>query len=156
MRIKCESASLPLGAWILLAILGFPSMAEEPPSIVKAAQVQQVFSIHIPRDGHLAAAVADAIKRNDIGEGAIITGIGSLQECAYHRSKSLGPDNGDEGYKVSGAIELLNLDGVIHAGKPHLHITFSNEKGAFGGHLEECRVLRGVDVVIMKYSPQTK
>ena len=126
--------------------------ADAPRAKIAGAQIQEVYHVRIGRDGHLLESVVDAIKQNNIQNGAILTGIGSLQECAYHRSKSLGPDNGDEFYKVKGAMELLNLDGMITDGKPHLHITFSNEKGAFGGHLDDCRVLRSVELVIVKFS----
>jgi predicted DNA-binding protein with PD1-like motif len=147
LRLTCILISIP--------VLGSGGADGVAPKITKA-YLQEVYNVHVARDGLLLASVLETIKQNNIAEGAILTGIGSLQECAYHRSKSLGPDNGDEGYKVSGAMELLNLDGVIHGGKPHLHITFSNEKGAFGGHLEECRVLRGVDLVVAKFSSEAK
>jgi len=122
-----------------------------PPKIV-GSRMQEIYHVWVARDSHLLESVMAAIQQNNIQNGAVLTGIGSLQECAYHRSKSLGPDNADEFYKVQGAMELLNLDGVITGGKPHLHITFSNEKGAFGGHLDDCRVLRGVELVIAKFS----
>ena len=129
-----------------------PSSGADAPVKIAGAQIQEVYRVRVARDGHLLESVMEAIKQNNIANGAILTGIGSLQECAYHRSKSLGPDNADEFYKVKGALELLNLDGVITDGKPHLHITFSNGKGAFGGHLDDCRVLRGVELVIVKFS----
>ena len=148
------------GKWLGLACLFAAIQMVVPPSsgadapLVKitGAQMQEVYHVRVARDGHLLESVVETIKQNKIENGAILAGIGSLQECAYHRSKSLGPDNADEFYKVSGALELLNLDGVITDGKPHLHITFSNEKGAFGGHLDDCRVLRGVELVIVKFS----
>lgn len=126
--------------------------ADAPLTKITGAQIQEVYHVRVARDGHLLESVMEMIKQNHIQNGAILTGIGSLQECAYHRSKSLGPDNADEFYKVKGAMELLNLDGVITDGKPHLHITFSNEKGAFGGHLDDCRVLRSVELMIVKFS----
>lgn len=60
----------------------------------------------------------------------------------------------DEYIKVKGPTEILNLDGIIAAGEPHLHITFSNGKrGAFGGHLENgCRVLCRVELTVAKLS----
>jgi predicted DNA-binding protein with PD1-like motif len=136
-----------------IAILLPPASAADPtPAKISAARIQEVYHVRVTRDGHLIESVMDAIKQNNIVNGAILTGIGSLQECAYHRSKSLGPDNADEFYTVKGAMELLNLAGVITGGKPHIHITFSNEKGAFGGHLDDCRVLRSVELVIVKYA----
>lgn len=133
-------------------VLPSSKAADAVPPKIASAQIQEIYHVRVVRDGHLLESVMAAIKQNNIQNGAILTGIGSLQECAYHRSKSLGPDNADEFYTVKGAMELLNLDGVITDGKPHLHITFSNEKGAFGGHLDDCRVLRSVEFVIAKFS----
>jgi predicted DNA-binding protein with PD1-like motif len=127
--------------------------ADATPPKIAGGQIQAIYHVQVARDGHLLESVVDAIRQNNIQDGAVLMGIGSLQECAYHRSKSLGPDNADEFYTVKGAMELLNLDGTITGGKPHLHITFSNEKGAFGGHLDDCRVLRSVEIVIAKFSP---
>jgi predicted DNA-binding protein with PD1-like motif len=50
-------------------------------------------------------------------------------------------------------MEILNMDGIIANGEPHVHITLSNFKGAFGGHLDEgCRVLYRVELTVAKFS----
>jgi predicted DNA-binding protein with PD1-like motif len=36
-----------------------------------------------------------------------------------------------------GGIEILAMNGLVVAGKPHIHMALSNPSGAFGGHLEE-------------------
>ncbi len=44
--------------------------------------------------------------------------------------------------KGEAAADILNLNGMIINGRVHAHITFSNEKVAYGGHLEKgCEVL---------------
>jgi predicted DNA-binding protein with PD1-like motif len=145
LRIPCLFAALRV-------LVPLSNGADATPPKIAGGQIQAIYRVQVARDGHLLESVVAAIRQNNIQDGAVLMGIGSLQECAYHRSKSLGPDNADEFYTVKGAMELLNLDGTITGGKPHLHITFSNEKGAFGGHLDDCRVLRGVELVIAKFS----
>ena len=56
--------------------------------------------------------------------------------------------------KAPGPMEILNMDGIIADGEPHVHITLSNfKKGAFGGHLENgCRVLYRVELTVAKLS----
>jgi len=50
-------------------------------------------------------------------------------------------------------MEILNINGLIAAGEPHLHVTLSADKGAFGGHLEKgCQVLYRAEITIAKFS----
>jgi predicted DNA-binding protein with PD1-like motif len=68
--------------------------------------------------------------------------------------KSLGAKPEDEFLTVKGPIEIQNVDGIIAAGEPHLHLTLSSpEKGVFGGHLENgCRVLYRAEITLAKFS----
>lgn len=49
---------------------------------------------------------------------------------------------------------LMQINGMIAAGEPHLHMTLSTpEGGAFGGHLEKgCKVLYRAEITIAKYT----
>jgi predicted DNA-binding protein with PD1-like motif len=50
-------------------------------------------------------------------------------------------------------MEILNINGMIAGGEPHLHLTLSGAKGAFGGHLEKsCRVLYRAELTIAKFA----
>ena len=55
---------------------------------------------------------------------------------------------------MKGPIELMNINGMIAAGEPHLHLTLSSpDKGVFGGHLENgCRVLYRAEITIARFS----
>lgn len=54
---------------------------------------------------------------------------------------------------VKGPFEILNAGGIIADGEPHIHITLSSPKGAFGGHLEKgCRVLYLSEITLLKYA----
>jgi predicted DNA-binding protein with PD1-like motif len=122
--------------------------------IYKGAQIQEVYRIRLDRGDLLLETIMDAIKKNNIQDGAILTAAGSLQECTYHRVKSLGAKPEDEFLTVKGPIEIQNVDGIIAAGEPHLHLTLSSpEKGVFGGHLENgCRVLYRAEITLAKFS----
>lgn len=66
---------------------------------------------------------------------------------------ALFPRAEDEFITVKGPMEILNINGLIAAGEPHLHLTLSADKGAFGGHLENgCRVLYRAEITIAKFS----
>jgi hypothetical protein len=118
------------------------------------AQVQEVFRLRLDRDDLLLESLLDAIKEHDIQDGAVLSAVGSVQDCTYHSVKTLAAVAEDQTITVKGPTEILSANGIIAAGEPHLHITLSNiEKGAFGGHLEKgCRVLYRAELTIAKFS----
>jgi predicted DNA-binding protein with PD1-like motif len=83
----------------------------------------------------------------------VLSAAGSLQECTFHRVKSLAEKPEDEFTTVKEPMEILNISGLIAAGEPHLHLTLSGSGGAFGGHLEKgCLVLYRAEIIIAKFS----
>jgi hypothetical protein len=118
------------------------------------AQVQEVYRIRLDRDDLVLESINAAIKEHNIQDGVVLTGVGSVQECTYHGVQSLAASAQDHVTKVKAPMEILNLDGIIAAGEPHVHITLANfKKGAFGGHLENgCRVLYRVELTVAKLS----
>jgi predicted DNA-binding protein with PD1-like motif len=86
----------------------------------------------------LRAAVAEA----GIGNGAILSGAGSLSRYNVHVVKTTNLPPGNVFFSGDGAYDILTLTGAIIDGRVHAHITFSNPEKAMGGHLEEgCEVL---------------
>ena len=49
---------------------------------------------------------------------------------------------------ISGPFETLSLGGNIINGKPHFHVTISDVKGAYGGHLHVGRTLYMFEMTI--------
>jgi len=150
-------------AAVLYALLAATSCGPSPDTskagggatkLFGGAQVQEVFRLRLDRDDLVIESLLDAIKQHNIQDGAVLTALGSVQECTYHNVKSLAATAEQVFTTVKGPTEILNANGIIAAGEPHLHITLSNlEKGAFGGHLEKgCRVLYRAELTIAKFS----
>ena len=141
-----------LAGWC--AALGLAAADAVPPKVFGGAQVQEIIRIRLDRGDLLLESIMAAIKDHKIEDGAVLTGVGSVQECRYHGVKSLAAVAQDEFVTVKGPTEILNLDGIIAAGEPHLHITLANMKrGAFGGHLENgCRVLYRAELTVAKFA----
>jgi uncharacterized protein len=124
-----------------------------PAKVFGGAQIQEIYRIRLDRDDGILESLTNIIQERGIQDGAVLTGIGSVQECTYHRIVSLGPTAKDEFIHVQGPMELVSLDGIIANGEPHLHLTLANAKGAFGGHIEKgCRVLYRVELTVAKFS----
>jgi predicted DNA-binding protein with PD1-like motif len=125
------------------------------PRVFGAAQVQEVYRILLDRDALLLESILDIIKQKDIRDGHVMITAGSLQECTYHFVTSTAMKPKDEFKTVKGNFEILGGGGIIADSVPHIHITLSSPKGAFGGHLEKgSRVLYLAEVTIVKYSGQ--
>lgn len=141
----------PACCLIAAAFLLLPAFSAEPLSdkTFKGARIREVIRIRLDRDDLLLESILTAIRQHGIQDGAVLTGVGSVQECTIHGVKSLAPTAEQEFRTVRGPIEILNVNGIIAAGEPHLHITLANLQGAFGGHLEKgCRVLYRAELTI--------
>ncbi len=136
---------------ILIALFAAGSYGQE--KVFGGAQIEEVYRIRLDRGDLLLETILDTIKKHDIQDGAVMTAVGSLQECTFHGVVSLAEKPEQKFTTVKEAVEILNINGIIAAGEPHLHMTLSNTKGAFGGHLEKgCKVLYRAEVTIAKFS----
>jgi predicted DNA-binding protein with PD1-like motif len=130
-----------------------PAQEAVTPQVYAGARIQEIYRVRLDRGDLLLETILNTIRRNSIQDGAVLTAAGSLSECTYHRVKSLGPKPEDEFITVKAPMEILNINGLIAAGEPHLHLTLSADKGAFGGHLEKgCQVLYRAEITIAKFS----
>jgi len=117
------------------------------------AEIAEVYRVRLDRGDRLLETIQDVIRKNSITDGAVLTAAGSLDECTFHRVKSVAEKPEDEFMTVKEPMEILNINGLIANGEAHLHLTLSGAKGAFGGHLEQgCRVLYRAEVTVAKFS----
>ncbi|HZT32718.1 MAG TPA: PPC domain-containing DNA-binding protein [Bryobacteraceae bacterium] len=124
-----------------------------PPNVFGGAQIQEIYRLRLDRGDLLLESIEKAIRDYHISDGAVLTAAGSLQECTFHAVSSLAAKPEDKFMTRKGPMEILNINGLIAAGEPHLHMTLSNLSGAFGGHLEKgCKVLYRAELTIAKFS----
>lgn len=139
---------------ILLALTLAGVLPGPAQDVFGGAHIQEIYRLHLDRGDLLLESILAAIGKNDIQDGAVLTAVGSLSECTYHRVKSLAAKAEDEFITLKGPMEILNVNGLIAAGEPHLHLTLSSlDKGTIGGHLEKgCRVLYLTEITIAKFN----
>jgi predicted DNA-binding protein with PD1-like motif len=76
------------------------------------------------------------LQASGVRQAIVMGGYGTL--AAYHVhwvTHNRIPAQDRHGRGEAG-IELLSVNGLVVAGKPHIHMTLSTPDGAFGGHLE--------------------
>jgi predicted DNA-binding protein with PD1-like motif len=146
MTKRLFALALGLGCWLPARL--------PAGEVFTGSKVQDVIRIRLDRGDLLLESILDAIQKNGVQDGAVLTAAGSLQECTYHGVKTLAAKPEQLFTTKKGPMEILNINGMIAAGEPHLHMTLSSpEGGAFGGHLEKgCKVLYRAEITIAKFA----
>ena len=117
-------------------------------------RIQEVFRIRLDRGDLLLESILDAIQKNNIQDGAVLTAAGSLEVCTFHAVATLAEKPEQKFTTRKGPMEILNINGMIAGGEPHLHMTLGEVNGgAFGGHLENgCKVLYRAEITIARFN----
>ena len=117
-------------------------------------RVDEIVRIRLDRGDLLLESIESAIKKFGIQDGAVMTAAGSLQECTFHAVESLAAKPEQKFTTRKGPMEILNINGIIAGGEPHLHMTLgSADGGAFGGHLEKgCKILYRAEITLAKFA----
>jgi uncharacterized protein len=90
-----------------------------------------------------------AVEEQGIRNGAILSGVGSLDRYHFHVVQTTNVPPGNTFVQGEGPFDILTVTGLVVDGVVHAHIIFSNTELAMGGHLEEgCRVLTFAVVVM--------
>jgi len=121
--------------------------------ISKNTTIKRVMMVRINPNDDILLSIRQAVKANDIKNAIIMAGFGSVRSSHFHvvTSTELPPA---EGYpKSDQPLDVIGIQGLIIDGRVHAHITFSDERNGFGGHLEEgCRALTFTVVAIGELS----
>jgi predicted DNA-binding protein with PD1-like motif len=146
-------------------VLGWISLAQNAPAKAKtsaAGTIKKVHRLGLEPGDLLLESVRNFIREQNIKDGAVLTGIGSLSECRLHWPKEAAypPTNVFQTFK-GGALEITGMQGIIADSEPHIHIMLA-EKGdgrAIGGHLEDgSKVLYLAEITIAEFdgTPMTR
>ncbi len=139
---------------LLLASTLFASLLSAG-DIFGGATVQEIFRIRLDRGDDVFDSLMDAIRKHQIQDGALVSAVGSLQQCTFHAVTTLDEKPKQRFTTRKGAMEILNINGIVAAGEPHFHMTLSDVRGAFGGHLEKgCKVLYRAEFTLVKFAGQ--
>ncbi len=94
-------------------------------------------------------SIRAAVRENEIRNGIIVSGVGSLNRYRVHVVNKPVLPTEDVFFEGEGPFDILTITGAVLEGRVHAHITFSNTERALGGHLEEgCTVLTFALIVL--------
>lgn len=102
----------------------------------------------------LLECVDKVVREQDIQNGVVVSGIGTLKTCRMHYIKHTDFPPEDAIFMLEKPMELLSVSGVIADGEPHLHgvVSYADNE-AQGGHIEPgCEVAYLAELVIHKFN----
>jgi predicted DNA-binding protein with PD1-like motif len=105
-------------------------------------------------DELLLESVQETIRKCNIRNGAVVSGIGTLKKCIMHYIVHTDVPPEDRVFTLECPLELLSLSGVIADGEPHLHGVVSHHEGPVqGGHIEPgCVVAYLAEITIIRFN----
>ena len=104
----------------------------------------------------LLECVNELIDRQNIINGAVISGIGTFDHCVMHMVTTTSYPPVEHFERWAGKpLELSSIDGIIANGIPHLHMVVSDVEYAYSGHVEPgCRILYLGELLIMEFEAE--
>lgn len=118
---------------------------------VGSANISEVLFLRCDYGEDLLESIEAFAKEQNIENGVVVSGIATVSTLRYHRILTTGYPSKNEFLEIHGPIEISSLQGVIAAGKPHLHVTAGDLEQAYSGHLEPGSVvLYLAEIVILR------
>jgi predicted DNA-binding protein with PD1-like motif len=103
---------------------------------------------------YLLEGLKDFIVASGVRNGAVVSGIGTLNQCTMHMvtTTTFPPVEVFPSWEDT-ALELTSMQGIIADGVPHIHMNVSTKETAVGGHLEPgCQVLYLAEITVLEFS----
>lgn len=115
-------------------------------------KIGRIVIINLKKDELFLESVEEEIKRLNLRNGVLVSGIGALKKVRLHRITTLEDLPTNEYITVEKPIELSSVQGLIIDGEPHFHMTVAEEPGkTYAGHMEYgCTVQYLAEIVILE------
>jgi len=102
----------------------------------------------------LLESIQEAIRKHDIRNGVVVSGIGTLKTCHIYCITHTNFPSTNKFFTLERPLELVSVSGIIADGNPHLHIVVScGETEVWAGHLEpKSEVAYLAEIAILKFN----
>jgi predicted DNA-binding protein with PD1-like motif len=105
-------------------------------------QFTQVVALRLKNGDDILESLSRYVTDNGIHNAVFLSAFGSVTHYHFHVVASGELPPAEEYPKGEKALDVVALTGGVLSGRVHAHITFTDDKIAFGGHLEpDCKVL---------------
>ncbi len=121
-------------------------------AIGRGGKPGEVVVVRLAYGDLLLESLREICRKEGIRNGIILTGFGSLTDLSV--TGVVGPAFPPRRFynrRAPRGVEIIGMSGVIADYHVHCHLTLSDRRRAFGGHLEEgCRVLSLAEIALLK------
>jgi predicted DNA-binding protein with PD1-like motif len=109
-------------------------------------------AIRMDRGEDLLECFNNFLKKGNINDGVVVSGIGTLDQCCMHFVTTINDASKMEFKKWKDVpLEIVSVEGIVANGSPHLHMVISNTDRAWAGHVEKgCRTLYLCEIMFME------
>ena len=125
---------------LLCALLGLPMIAagQAPSAVVSlSTEMKRVVLVRLKYNTDLLEGLRQAVKDEKIKNAVILSGVGSVSSYHVHAvSNTTLPATLAYSEHV-GPMDLIAVNGYVLGGRIHAHVTMTDDKKAFGGHLHD-------------------
>ena len=115
----------------------------------------RIIVIRLNRGDFLRESIEKVIREEQISDGTIVCGYGTLDNCTLHMIQTTDVFPAREEFPTwkNYPLELVSMTGRIADGDAHIHAVVSDKGKAIGGHLEPgCMVVYLAEIVIYEHS----
>ena len=109
-------------------------------------------AIRLERGDDLLESFNSFLREKNIKDGAVVSGIGTLDQCCMHFVTVVNDASQMEFKKWNNVpLEIAGISGIVAGGEAHLHMVISNTDRAWAGHVEPgCRILYLGEILFME------
>jgi len=104
--------------------------------LVERKPLKDLIIIRLNPGDDVLASLQEAVKKNNINNAVIVSGFGSVRNHHFHVVASRENPPAERYIREDLGSDIIDVTGCIINGRVHVHITHSDSKYAFGGHLE--------------------
>lgn len=123
--------------------------------VIRTGDILDTRIIRIEPGNDILHGLEEAVKDEGIRNAVILAGIGSAASYRFHVVSSTDLPPTESFPDGRGAYDITSVTGYVMNGRIHAHITFSDDKKAFGGHLEPgCQTLTFVIITLGIINPE--
>jgi len=113
-----------------------PPTTSAPDVHIATAQIRGVVVVRLKNGVDILAGLKEAVDRQHIRNAVVLSGFGSVTSYHIHVVENSVFPPKDAYIKARKPYDIVGASGYVIGGRVHAHMTFSDTKRAFGGHLE--------------------
>jgi uncharacterized protein len=128
---------------LMLVLAGLPALApaqeaaEAPAVVTVPSEISRVVVIRLKFKTDLLDGLQEAVAREKIKNAVILSGVGSVTSYHVHAVHNTTLPAKLAYTTRAVPMDLIAVNGYVLGGRIHAHITMTDDKKAFGGHLHE-------------------